>query len=92
MYFSRTPIPFSNSASAATTYYKHIGLYGYTKYFLSVFSKLPVPPLETFEGLEQLRTLEKGYKIKVLETQHDTLGVDTPEDLENVRIKLLSAT
>jgi 3-deoxy-manno-octulosonate cytidylyltransferase (CMP-KDO synthetase) len=92
MYFSRTSIPFSHSASAAATYYKHIGLYGYTKYFLSVFSKLPVSSLETFEGLEQLRALENGYKIKVLETQHDTVGVDTPEDLENVRIKLLSGT
>jgi 3-deoxy-manno-octulosonate cytidylyltransferase (CMP-KDO synthetase) len=91
MYFSRTPIPYSNRASAATTYYKHIGLYGYTKYFMSVFSKLPVSSLETFEGLEQLRALQNGYKIKVLETQHDTIGVDTPEDLENVRDKLLSA-
>ncbi|PKN36557.1 MAG: 3-deoxy-manno-octulosonate cytidylyltransferase [Deltaproteobacteria bacterium HGW-Deltaproteobacteria-2] len=92
MYFSRTPIPFDNSASAATSYYKHIGLYGYTKDFLSVFSKLPVSSLETFEGLEQLRALQNGYKIKVLETQHDTIGVDTPEDLENVRNKLLSST
>jgi 3-deoxy-manno-octulosonate cytidylyltransferase (CMP-KDO synthetase) len=92
IYFSRNPIPFINNISAAATFYKHIGLYGYAKSFLSVFAGLPVSWLETFEGLEQLRALENGYKIKVLETQNDTIGVDTPEDLEKVRITLLSGT
>jgi 3-deoxy-manno-octulosonate cytidylyltransferase (CMP-KDO synthetase) len=88
IYFSRTPLPFYRNDSMPKTYYKHIGLYGYTKEFLSVFSRLPVSFLETSEGLEQLRALENGFKIKVLETQHDTIGVDTPKDLETVRLKL----
>ena len=88
IYFSRTPIPFHKNDFASKTYYKHVGIYGYTKKSLSVFSNLPVSLLENSEGLEQLRALENGYKIKVLETQHDTIGVDTPEDLETVRCKL----
>jgi 3-deoxy-manno-octulosonate cytidylyltransferase (CMP-KDO synthetase) len=67
-----------------STAYKHIGLYGYQRYFLLQFPHLAPTPLEQLEQLEQLRALEHGYKIKVLETSHDTVGVDTPEDLKRV--------
>jgi 3-deoxy-manno-octulosonate cytidylyltransferase (CMP-KDO synthetase) len=66
------------------TYWKHLGLYGYQRAFLLQFPHLPPTPLEQAEQLEQLRALEHGYKIKVLETQHDSIGVDTPEDLQRV--------
>lgn len=92
LYFSRSPIPCHRGVSSPATYYKHIGIYGYRKDFLSVFSSLPDSSLEAIEGLEQLRALENGYKIKVLETPYDTIGVDTPEDLEAVRRNLLSST
>jgi 3-deoxy-manno-octulosonate cytidylyltransferase (CMP-KDO synthetase) len=88
MYFSRSPIPHlaANSEIKEPVYYKHIGLYGYTKDFLFTFKNLPVSGLEKIEKLEQLRVLEEGFRIKVIETKHDTIGVDTPEDLEKVRV------
>lgn len=87
LYFSRSPIPFRAHSSEIKepAYYKHIGLYAYTKDFLFSFKKMAVSNLEKIEKLEQLRVLEQGYKIKVLETKYDTLGVDTPEDLEKVK-------
>lgn len=87
LYFSRSPIPFHghNSEIKEPAYYKHIGLYGYTKDFLFTFKKMAVSTLEKTEKLEQLRVLEEGYKIKVLETKYDTVGVDTPADMEQVR-------
>ena len=63
-------------------YYKHIGIYAYAKDFLFTFKSLPQSRLEKTEKLEQLRVLENGYKIKVIETKFDTIGIDTPEDLE----------
>jgi 3-deoxy-manno-octulosonate cytidylyltransferase (CMP-KDO synthetase) len=91
LYFSRSPIPFraANSDIKEPAYFKHIGLYGYTKDFLFTFKKMAVSGLEKTEKLEQLRVLEEGYKIKVLETKYDTVGVDTAEDLEKVK-QLLS--
>ena len=86
LYFSRSPIPYG--ATAEQVAYKHIGLYGYRRDFLSRFTSLPVGPLETEEHLEQLRVLENGYKIKVIETDRDTIGIDTPEDLKRARIRL----
>jgi 3-deoxy-manno-octulosonate cytidylyltransferase (CMP-KDO synthetase) len=87
LYFSRSPIPFraQNSDVANPAYYKHIGLYGYTKDFLFTFKNLTVSALEKTEKLEQLRVLEEGYKIKAIETKYDTIGVDTPEDLDKVK-------
>ncbi|HOW42124.1 MAG TPA: 3-deoxy-manno-octulosonate cytidylyltransferase [Candidatus Omnitrophota bacterium] len=87
LYFSRSPIPFraQNSDVANPVYYKHIGLYGYTKDFLFTFKNLTVSALEKTEKLEQLRVLEEGYKIKAIETKYDTIGVDTSEDLEKVK-------
>ncbi len=65
-------------------YFKHIGLYVYQRAFLLGYSDLPVGPLESSEKLEQLRALENGYRIRVAETEYESLGVDTPEDLERV--------
>jgi len=92
LYFSRAPIPFlaPNSEEREPSYYKHIGLYGYTKDFLFIYKNLPVSKLERIEKLEQLRALEEGYRIKVIETKYDTIGVDTPEDLEKVKQYLAS--
>ncbi len=86
LYFSRSPIPHGETARQVA--YKHIGLYGYRRDFLSQFTSLPVGPLETEEHLEQLRVLENGYRIKLLETDRDTIGIDTPEDLERARGRL----
>ena len=81
LYFSRAAIPFYKKVKSEY-YYKHIGLYSYTKDFLFTFANLPPSFLEKAEGLEQLRALENGYKIKVLETSYNTVGIDTPQDLE----------
>jgi 3-deoxy-manno-octulosonate cytidylyltransferase (CMP-KDO synthetase) len=72
--------------------YKHIGLYGYRRTFLLKFATLAQTPLEQAESLEQLRALEHGYRIQTVETEYDSIGVDTPEDLERVRRQLLAAT
>ena len=87
LYFSRAPIPYRahNSEVKMPTYYKHIGLYGYTKDFLFIYKNLPLSNLEKIERLEQLRVLEEGFRIKVIETKFDTIGVDTAEDLERVK-------
>jgi 3-deoxy-manno-octulosonate cytidylyltransferase (CMP-KDO synthetase) len=84
IYFSRCPIPFDRDGAASTTYYKHIGLYIYQRDFLLNYSALPVGPLEQTERLEQLRALENGYRIRVTETEYESLGVDTPADLDRV--------
>jgi len=83
LYFSRSLIPHTNCPSCA--FYKHLGLYAYTKDFLFTFTNLPQGQLEKAERLEQLRALEHGYKIKLIETRFNAIGVDTPEDLEKVR-------
>ena len=87
LYFSRAAIPALaiNSDIQDPVYYKHIGLYAYTKDFLFTIRNLPVSRLEKMEKLEQLRVLEEGYKIKVIETKFETIGVDTPADLEKLK-------
>jgi 3-deoxy-manno-octulosonate cytidylyltransferase (CMP-KDO synthetase) len=92
LYFSRAAIPYRaiNSEIKQPVYYKHIGLYSYTKDFLFTYKKLPASILEKTECLEQLRVLQEGFRIKVIETKYDTVGVDTPEDLEKVKIYLES--
>jgi 3-deoxy-manno-octulosonate cytidylyltransferase (CMP-KDO synthetase) len=82
IYFSRCPIPFHRDTPGV--HYKHVGLYVYRRDFLLSYSNLPVGPLERAERLEQLRALENGYRIRVVETEYESLGVDTPEDLERV--------
>ncbi|MBN2242713.1 MAG: 3-deoxy-manno-octulosonate cytidylyltransferase, partial [Acidobacteria bacterium] len=77
LYFSRLPIPYNRDGREDIRYYKHIGLYGYTRSALELFHKLPPSKLEQAEKLEQLRLLENGAEILVEETPYDTIGVDT---------------
>jgi len=86
IYFSRATIPYKRDGNELEEeYFKHIGLYVFQKDFLLKYSKLKNSKLEKSESLEQLRAIENGYKIKVVETAFDTVGVDTPEDLEYVK-------
>lgn len=94
MYFSRSVIPYMRGKNYKEwlpnhTYYKHIGLYAYRAETLKEITRLPQSPLELVESLEQLRWLENGYKIKAGITHEETVGIDTPEDLERA-VKLLS--
>jgi 3-deoxy-manno-octulosonate cytidylyltransferase (CMP-KDO synthetase) len=82
IYFSRSAIPYARDGAAV--HYKHVGLYVYRREFLLGYSGLTRGPLEEAEKLEQLRALENGYKIRVVETGYESLGVDTPEDLRRV--------
>ncbi len=87
IYFSRCPIPYARGTpgrAPLSPYFKHVGLYVYRRDFLLEYPTLPIGPLERAERLEQLRALENGYKIRVVETEYESLGVDTPEDLERV--------
>ncbi len=86
LYFSRSPIPFQRNPDEPVppTYYKHLGFYAYRKGFLLTFVGLPEGEWERFEKLEQLRALEFGYRIKVVLTEHDSVEVDTPRDLQRV--------
>jgi 3-deoxy-manno-octulosonate cytidylyltransferase (CMP-KDO synthetase) len=94
IYFSRYAIPYNRTGQTDTKsgpqYFKHIGLYAFTKDFLFTFRNLPKSALETAEKLEQLRAIEYGYKIKTVETKFDTIGVDTPDDLMRVKEMLLN--
>jgi 3-deoxy-manno-octulosonate cytidylyltransferase (CMP-KDO synthetase) len=84
IYFSRYPIPYYRDGSIEKKYYKHLGIYAYTKDFLYTFKNLPSSFLENAERLEQLRAIEAGHKIKVIETKFESIGVDTEEDLQKV--------
>ncbi len=86
LYFSRSPIPNINRKKPGLelNLYKHLGIYSYTKDFLLTFKGLKSSRLEEAESLEQLRALEHGYRIKVIETKHNTVSVDTEADLEKV--------
>jgi len=98
LYFSRSPIPnFRDKwndlkdekfASGRLLSYKHVGLYVYRREFLLQYAQMSPTYLELAEKLEQLRALENGYRIKVVETEHESIGVDTPADLEKVLEKL----
>lgn len=93
MYFSRSPIPFIRGKEtkewlANFPFLKHIGLYAYKTEVLKEISKLQQSPLEIAESLEQLRWLQNGYKIKVGITDIETIGIDTPEDLQKAEIFL----
>ena len=84
IYFSRSVIPYERNSVENFKYYKHIGIYGYTSKFLNELKNLKEGILEKIESLEQLRFIENGYKIKVLETVSEVIGVDTEEDLKEV--------
>ena len=85
LYFSRAPIPFVRDGSPAAPAWRHVGLYAYRRPCLLRLAALAPTALERSEALEQLRALEHGIRIKALETAFDSIGVDTPEDLERVR-------
>lgn len=89
LYFSRSPVPHWRGKETDWVhhhhYYKHIGMYAYRSDILEKITSLKVSSLERAESLEQLRWIENGYKIKVAETTHETIGIDTPEDLEHAR-------
>lgn len=87
LYFSRSPIPYSARPfnERKTPPFKHIGLYVYRSEFILNFTGLPHSPLEDSESLEQLRALEYGHVIEVVETDYNPVSVDTPEDLTRVR-------
>lgn len=82
LYFSRTPIPFSSGTKGS--FWKHIGIYGYQKSFLLQIPQIPPSLLEESERLEQLRILEGGFRIRVIETLYSTMSVDFPEDIRKV--------
>lgn len=88
LYFSRSPLPFQTS----DYFLQHIGIYGYQKDFLLAFSKMQPSRLEKAEKLEQLRALENGYKIKIIETQLPSLSVSSPEDIIKVENLLKKKT
>ena len=81
LYFSRSPIPYLREGGTDMPLYKHWGIYAYSKEALRRFVSLPESPLEKCEKLEQLRALENGMKIKVIQTNFQSIGIDTPEDL-----------
>jgi len=84
IYFSRSTIPFYREDSSDGQYYKHLGFYAYRKEFILEFSRLPGGKLESAEKLEQLRAIENGFKIKVIEAGSDSIEVDAPEDVIKV--------
>ncbi|MBO2545489.1 3-deoxy-manno-octulosonate cytidylyltransferase [Salegentibacter sp. BDJ18] len=85
MYFSRFPIPYPRNTDAQVTYFKHLGIYAFRKQALIDFYNLPMLSLEAAEKIEAIRFLEYGKNIKMVETQMQTIGIDTPEDLDKAR-------
>ena len=90
LYFSRNIIPFPRDPNTKVSYYKHIGIYAYRTEALQQFTELPPSLLEETEKLEQLRYLENGFKIRLALTDIPTIGIDTPEDLERARKRLIT--
>ena len=89
LYFSRLPIPYlRENATLPKNYYRHIGIYAYRYGVLKKIVLLPTSELENSEKLEQLRWLENGYTIRALECDYQGIGVDTPEDLKNVELRM----
>jgi len=89
LYFSRSTIPYVRDDRHPIAYYKHHGIYAYRRGFLRTFTALEEGKLEAVESLEQLRALEFGYRIRVVETSRDSVEVDTPQELARVRDILL---
>lgn len=90
LYFSRSVIPYPREENVGVRYMKHIGIYAFRKEALMDFYRLPMLSLEASEKLEQLRYLEYGKRIRMIETSHGSIGIDTPEDLEKARLLLKS--
>ena len=85
LYFSRSPIPFPRDKNVPIKYFKHKGIYAFRKQALIDFSRLPMRNLEASEKIECLRYLEYGRKIKMVETNIEGVGIDTPDDLERAK-------
>ena len=85
LYFSRSVIPYPREKNVGVRYFQHIGVYAFRKQALMDFYSLPMKSLEASEKLEQLRYLEYGKKIRMIETSHIGIGIDTPEDLERAK-------
>jgi 3-deoxy-manno-octulosonate cytidylyltransferase (CMP-KDO synthetase) len=92
LYFSRARIPFPRNPGGGATVMQHVGLYAYRRGFLATFTALPPTPLEQTEGLEQLRALENGYRIRLMRVEKAPIGVDTPEDLARARALMAGGT
>lgn len=92
LYFSRAAVPHARDGRRMHPAWRHIGIYAYRREALLRLAALAPTPLEQAESLEQLRALEHGFFIQTAETSHDTIGVDTPEDLERVRRRILDRT
>jgi len=90
LYFSRSPIPFGPPTADSVSFdiFKHLGIYAYRNHFLQRFASLPQGRLEAIEKLEQLRAIEHGYRIKVVEILHDSKEVDRPEDINKLEAVL----
>jgi 3-deoxy-manno-octulosonate cytidylyltransferase (CMP-KDO synthetase) len=88
LYFSRSVIPYPREQNVGVRYMQHIGIYAFRKQALLDFYSLPMKSLEASEKLEQLRYLEFGKRIKMVETTHIGIGIDTPEDLEKARLMI----
>lgn len=89
IYFSRSIIPYARNTISDMKYYRHVGLYAYRVGFLREYTQWGKSDLESIEGLEQLRVLEHGYKIKVLEVEFKSVSVDTPEQIDRVKELML---
>lgn len=87
MYFSRSPIPYHRDSTVQVNYYKHVGIYAFRKQALLDFYRTPMSPLEAAEKIECIRHLENGKTIKMVETDQVSIGIDTPEDLEEARLR-----
>ena len=85
LYFSRSVIPYPREKNVGVRYFQHIGIYAFRKQALLDFYSLPMKSLEASEKLEQLRYLEFGKRIRMVETEHISIGIDTVEDLERAR-------
>jgi 3-deoxy-manno-octulosonate cytidylyltransferase (CMP-KDO synthetase) len=94
LYFSRAPVPWvrDRAASVNATHWKHLGLYAFLRDALLDFPTLPPGDLERIEQLEQLRWLENGFRIRVIETSYDAVSVDVPADIERVEKLLREGT
>ena len=84
LYFSRSLLPYPRNRKADFKVYKHVGIYAYRRSFLLSYAAYEPTPLEQIEGLEQLRVLENGQRIKVLESKFQGIGIDTQEDLDAI--------
>lgn len=88
LYFSRSKIPFNRDGLMNVDYWKHIGIYAYKREALLAFTQMEKSPLEQIEMLEQLRLLSNGYKIRMVETDHQPIAIDTAEDLSRERCRI----